>query len=448
MDFGLIIIALTVACALIGGLLGLIRGQNRAILRLILVIASVVAAFMLRETIVDLILGIEIQGQTLSAFINDTLVNGASIPQELVNFINMIIEMLIMVIVFLVVFGVLSFLTWLILFPILKIFVKKGKKKHALVGLGVGILQGLLVAFLICVPVTEFVGQFAKISGALADMTAGTEQAAVEDVSDLSLLSSDGDKYAVTLEGEGGEQGGDQGMMPDIQNLFGDAMKDVGESPVVKFYNSIGGWYFDMLTTVEDTNGNKVTLEGTTNVLVVISNLTVEVLNIEESVKDLSDPEADASTRLSAVGDILVNIGNTVNQLDESGEQMLDELLDGVKELIVPEGSDTSPEVKAALDNLKVENLKLESVGNAFHALSNYVDNVEDPEAEVHITEDDAEAIVVALHENTFILDIIGEAQIVEIDSTDKETFTQAIDDIEDISAEEKEKLYNLFNLK
>ena len=122
MDFGLVIISFTIACALIGGLLGLIRGQNRSILRLILVLASAVVAFMMRETLVDMILGLEVQGQPLSAVINEALLSGASLPQQLVNFINMIIEILITTIVFIIVFGALSFVTWLILFQILKIF--------------------------------------------------------------------------------------------------------------------------------------------------------------------------------------------------------------------------------------------------------------------------------------------------------------------------------------
>ena len=452
MDFGLGIMSFTIACVLIGGLLGLVRGQNRSILRLILVLASAVVAFMMRETLVDMILGLEVQGQPLSAVINEALLSGASLPQQLVNFINMIIEILITTIVFIIVFGALSFVTWLILFQILKIFVRPSKKgKKAGVGLLIGIVQGLVVAFLFCVPITGFIGQFAKISDTLVSITFEPEEAAVETISsDLSLLSSDGEQYVITLEGEGnegGEQGDMEGMMSDIQNVLGDTLKKITESPVVKFYNSIGDWYFGMLTTVEDANGNKVTLEETTNVLVVVSSLTVDVFQIEDTIKDLVDPEADPSAKLSAVGDVLVKIGTTVDKLGENGERMFDELLDGVKELLIPEDEEMSPEVENAINNLKVENLKLESVGNAFHALSNYVDNVEDPEEEVHITEEDAEAIVVALHENTFILDMIGESQIVEIDSTDKETFTQAIEGIEGITAEEKEKLYNLFNL-
>ncbi len=453
MGFGLGIICFTIACVLFGGLLGLLRGQNRSILRLVLVVISAVVAFFLRQTFVDMLLGFEVEGQSVSSVINEALLSSVELPQQIVSFINMIIEILIGTIVFILVFSVLNFLSWLIVFPILKIFVrpsKNGKKRG--VGLIFGLVQGLAVAFLFCVPVTGFVGQFAKIADTIAnimpDSSGGPSSASVEDelaplsASDTTVFSASGDQYVVAYEGESADD-----VINTAKNALTETLKGIIDSPVVKFYNSVGGWYFDALTTVTDEEGHKVNINTTTDVLVVMSELTTDVFDVEGAIRDIVESDADPKTVLSSLGDVLLNVDGTINQLDENGKKMFDDILDGVKELIAPEGSDVSPEIREALDNLTVENLNLESVGNAFHSLSKYVDNLENEEVEVNIELEDAQNIVEAIHENSFIMDMIGNETILEVDEEDHKTFTDAINNIEGITEQEKQQLLNMFKI-
>ena len=120
-----IILALTLIPIIVDGLLGLIRGRNRSILRLILVIISAVIAIFAIKPIIGSVMSAEVEGQPLKDFVASQLLQGGNeFPTELADLIFMIIEMFVSVILYFVVFLVVKFITWLIVFPILKIFVK------------------------------------------------------------------------------------------------------------------------------------------------------------------------------------------------------------------------------------------------------------------------------------------------------------------------------------
>ena len=122
MGLGFGVLSFTAMCIAVGGLLGALRGQNRSITRLILVIACAFVAFFLRETFTDMILGIDVGGKTLLESLNESLLSGTAIPEQIAGFITTIVEILIGTIVFIVVFALLKFASWLVLFQILKLF--------------------------------------------------------------------------------------------------------------------------------------------------------------------------------------------------------------------------------------------------------------------------------------------------------------------------------------
>ena len=146
-------------------LLGLLRGRNRAILRLVLVLASAVLAVVLIDVLTPIILNIKIKGQPIKEALASALNSGeTALPEKFQQIILTLVEIILGIAVFFIAFMLLRFITWVLFYPILKIFIKKGKKKRALGGMIVGLLQGVLVALVVCAPITGLVGDINKIS--------------------------------------------------------------------------------------------------------------------------------------------------------------------------------------------------------------------------------------------------------------------------------------------
>ena len=421
------VLAFTVLCIGLGAGLGAIRGRNRSILRCILIILCAVGAFFLREIVVDWLLSLEINGQTIPEILQQALHSlGYDIPTEIADFMLSIEKLMLSIVAYFVIFFALQFASWIFLFPILKIFIRKGKKKGVLVGMGVGILQGLLVAFFICAPLTGLLAQTDKIVTTLGDVQIKQEQTACID-------------GITTLEEN-------ENQAPAVNPILHLELEHYNNSFMGEFYNTTGGWYFDALTVTKDAHGEPLKLDTVTDVFSVIIYMSNDVLDIADTLQQI-DPDggADQAAVLNNIGDVLTKVGKNVEILDQDGEKVFGQLLNGVKKMLAPEDDpDITPEIRTAIDNLTVENLKLGSAGKAFYALGTYLEKVHDPEILEHITIEDAKQIVEAIHENEFILDMIGGNVIVEIDEEDHDTFVEAIENIPEITEEQKETLMEL----
>jgi hypothetical protein len=154
---------------------------------------------------------------------------------------------------------------------------------------------------------------------------------------------------------------------------------------------------------------------------------------------------------MKKVGDSLISIGNSVNSLNDDSKAMVQELIEGVKEMVADEAGTIPPEVENALNSLDVNNLKLDSAGEAINGIATYIEKTNDEfENSEPVTQEDVDKIIGGLADNTFILDIVlGEneaPQIVEIDEENKEKFEAAINTAE-LTDENKEALRKLFGL-
>ena len=208
------ILIFTLVSLLFGALYGRMRGRNRAILRLALIVLSVVLAILLRGTVVDAIMGINVGDGTIKESMSSAF--GDSLPESMQSLIFALVEIMIGLMAFFLLFIALQFVTWLILFPILKIFVKKGENKRKGAGALVGLAQGLVIAFVICAPLTGILVQIDKIAS----------------------IEMNG-KPLVKLPEELG-------------------ISEFVSSAPGKVYNSTGGWFFNVVSSTKDENGNKV----------------------------------------------------------------------------------------------------------------------------------------------------------------------------------------------
>lgn len=141
------IIAIAGVAVLFGFLLGLKRGFDKSLIRIILVAVALVAAWLLREQITNWIMNITVSsGKTVAQTITE------AIPADYANFADMIlpiVKMITCVAVFIASFIILQFATWLIGL-IVGVFFRRTNAR--LLGGVIGLVQGALVAFVIIIP--------------------------------------------------------------------------------------------------------------------------------------------------------------------------------------------------------------------------------------------------------------------------------------------------------
>lgn len=306
MSLDLIMIVMTILPIVVGLLLGMLRGTRRSILRIILIIACVALAFFAKDAVSGAIVNVEINGTPMDQYIAQTLGEQFSGAQDI---LIAIAKCLINVFAFISVFLGLQFLTWIIVYPICKIFVKKGEKPRRLIGGAIGAVQGVVVALVLCIMFNGLfvnVGKITQATSSLGGVNASAVVASAEELGDGS--------------GEGG-QGGDFGFggLEDMQQMF----KDYNESGISNLYNSVGGWMFNLVakTTV---NEKEYTLEGQINALKA-------VVDMFDAISPYLDPNNSKAIDFSA------GIKDCANQIKEMCDKLADingNLTDESKETI------------------------------------------------------------------------------------------------------------------
>lgn len=372
MQLDLIMLIMTVVPLVFGLLLGLLRGSRRSILRIILVILCVVAAFFLKDVATEKILAVEVEGKTIP----ETIVS--SLPEEMRSLgddvVIPIVKTIINVVAFVVLFGVLQFLSWAILFPICKIFVKKGEKKHALIGGIVGAVQGVVVAFVICVIMNGLLVNVAKVNDVITSMS---EISQTPETSSVATLD-DGDTDGNPEEKPEGGIGGDMSF---------DMLVSYRESAISKFYSSVGGGAFDLVarTTVDDKT---VTLSGQLDALVGVANMAKEMTAIQNV--DFTNGIKGSAEDIRKIFDSLAEINNG---LSPESKEAINTLVQGVAE-----GFDLPVDV-SVVDFTKIDFAK---EGQIITSLAEYGDI--NPAT---LTTDDAKKIVEKVVDSDLILPLL-----------------------------------------
>ena len=408
------IVAFTLISVVFGGLLGLMRGRNRAILRLCLILASIGIAIYFRETVVQYVMNFNIDGGTIRDMLSEMLNDiGTDLPEAIKTLIFTLVEILIGLVAFFIVFFVLSLLSWMIVFPVCKIFIRKGKKRRTLVGGLVGLIQGVVVAFVICAPLTGMIVQVDKVS-------------------------------QVKLEGE---------RLFEIPSEIGTT--EYLESTPGVIYNTTGGWLFNLVTSTKDENGKKVSIDDTCDIVVTVAGIADTVTQLTDKVESMTSGTATPQEQIDAiksVGDSLVEIGNSIENLSTDAKTIVNDLVDSVKEMVSSEGGEIPPEVEEFLDDFDVNNLKLASAGKAMNGIATYIEKTsEEFDNNEPVTQEDVDNIVNGLADNSFIVNLIvgdgNEApQIIELDAENESKFTTAINNTS-LSEDDKNTLRQLFGL-
>lgn len=407
-----LVLSFTVFFLLGGILFGLGRGLNRSLLRLGLIVVSIVLSLLLREVFVDVLMNLKSGDGTLKDRFTELF--GASNGElgGLESLVLTLVRLIMGLISFMLIFGVLRFLTWLIVYPILKNFVKRGDNPHKGWGALVGGLQGLLIATVLISPLSGFVVQ----------------------LNTIAQMEVDG-KKVVELPDE-------MGVDSYVNSALG------------KMYNTGGGHLlFQTLTTGKDANGKTVSIESTCEVVVVFSGFSSAVESLEESVEIMASDTATPTERMEAMKDLgaeLTNIGNSLNSLDASAKNVINGLFASLEDLLAEEES-SDETVQALFDNLTVDNLKLATVGKSITGIGSYIEKTQEGfDNDEPVTEQEVKDIVNGFADNPFILYMInnagGTGTLIYVEDEHSGMFQATIENA-DLSREEKDALLTVFGI-
>ena len=405
------ILAITCLFILSGTLFGFLRGRNRSLVRLGLIVLSAIAAFCVRDIIVDAIMNISIEELTIREHILSALNSESTLPQSVQTLAMTLIEIIAGIIIFLISFFILKFATWMILYPIFKIFVKKESIVHAWQGIVIGFVQGCLIAFIVCVPLT----------GMLTQANA------------LSQLTYQGEKLI------------------EIPTEIG--LTEYVESTPCSIYSFTGKWFYTALSTKTDETGKKVSIEDTCDIAITVVETADTITTITNDLKDidinLATPQERVDT-MKKIGDSLININNSMDELSDDAKIIIKDVLDDAKEMFADDDGNIPEEVANIIDNINIDDLKLDSAGLALNGIATYIEKTSDEiENTEPVTQDDIDCIVNGLADNTFIIDMLSEDEsttIVNVSDLDKEMFEVAIEN-SSLGEEYKNKLNQILGL-
>lgn len=374
MKLDIYILIVTITTVAVGLLLGFLRGSRRAVLRLLLVLLCVVGAYFLKDVVTGLLMKTDIQGQTVEQMIIGML---PAQMQGMGDAIMPLVTVIISVVSFLLCFGLLLFVTWAILFPILKIFVKKGKKKHALVGGIVGAVQGVAVAFVMCVILN---GLFVNVGNVMAAM----EQEQPETNASIFL----------TAEADGNASGDGQQSAADISQLI-TSINEYKQSGISKMYSKFGDKAFDLVASVKMTNEDgeteKITLKGQMD---AVSGLLKLAKNAEKfsNINFGTNGIVGCADDIKEVFDMLDDINKNLN--DES-RKTLNRVVESVAESMLP------PDLPIDVTVIDFTTVDFAVEGQIITDLSVYASKTD------AITEQDAENIVKKVTESNLIIPLL-----------------------------------------
>lgn len=431
----LIVTCLT-ALFIVGGILiGFFRGRNRSLLRIALILASAVIAFFLRNVIAGWLGKINVQGQTLQEMINAS-VNTSELPAEVAEVAVALVNSALGVVGYVLGFVVLSLLTLAIAYPLLKIVVKKeGAKQNISIypdnndygmtmpagerpkdvkgnykkqgvkrlwGVVLGAVQGIILSFLIFVPVNG-------ISGTLGQ------------VSDMEV------------EGK------------PVVNFDTSMLDEYNQSFIAKIYNATGGWFYRSMSKAQYGEGRTVSVASAGDLASAASEIIPETKNLSTIMDDLKAEGGLTTDNVNKLGDSLIKMGNALNGLPLDAKELLDDMAKPLIDAMTQEGEE--PAIKIP-ENFKVSELDVASVGQVVKDLAPYVsENGEKPE----MTKEFADHVVTALANNAVILDIIAanesEPLSLPIADKDKEVVLAAINEMTDVDEKTLNDIKALFGI-
>lgn len=442
----------TLLTVIVGALLGLLRGFRRSILRAALIVFCFVLSLALCGAIANSITGVKIDGKTFEELMVSSLAeNGQAVSDIVIPMVKAFTK----VIAFLLIFVVLQFITWVLVFPILKLVLRPlvGRRPHArLLGMAVGAACGLFVAFAFFSPINGLLNEVGKIasidfssvsgSNKTAEVTTDNETktldvAFVGGESALAYSPAEGIRTVAlaansSATGTGAKTSGSANKAEDALAEGQNIMVGYSKSGICKFYNGIGGWFYRSLSTVKDKNGNKVSVSSQIDALSAVANLATKAA----SLGNITNPDGTVNTAN------VKEFAKALTEMDELTPEAKKVLNDMVKTATDSLGDD----VPDAIKNLDMEKVDFKSEGELLLTAAEVM------ERDGNLDNVDMTKLVNDCSKSTIILDTLVDADVtIPVDEEQRAEIDAAIADLESktgseaVDAEKIAKLKALF---
>jgi len=324
---GIIIILITLLCLGLGFLLGFARGMKKSIVRIITIVACIIITFIFVKPMGDAIFGMKIGGETIEA----KIVN--MVPEDFADYVHLVIPIvrgLFMAIGFIVLFLIIQLVTLIIYTVVSFIFVRDSKdgvktSKRRIIGGIIGLGQGFLIAFFLCMPLSGLFNEANKVMN----------------------IEFEGKKL-INISNEN-------------ENSVFDFSK-YNESSLCKMYNGLGKGMFKSITTTKNKDGEKVTLSGQIDALIAAVRLAEELSKMGQ---------VDFSNGLNK--DNIQELKDTLARLDELKGGLSEESIDTLNDLISELASDFVSDID--LSDFDLTEVSFAKEGEIIEDLFEYQEN-------------------------------------------------------------------------
>lgn len=419
----LIFLGVTAFIILVSIIMGMVRGTGRSLVRLALVVFSAVAALLIFRKITDILLpylmNINIQGQTVEALLTDMFADMDFAKEK----VDQLISIIIGVIVYLIVFGLLQFLTWLIIFPIIKIFVKKSKKVRkasTLVGGAIGIAQAAVIIFAFVMPLMGFVGSLGNAMAIeMPEQVSGEETTASVGPSEKYAISD----RTITVKMYGIAAADATATASGGINLNGIIdFEAYQESKLCEFIDKINGKYYARISSIkvgEDTYTLNGQIETIDSLVKMANKVTRTINNVKNSISGIEGESSDKLTTgtVEEVKNLFSELGNMQNEMSDEAKKSTNKL---IKDAAASLGESFS--IDLDLSNVDVMDTDFNKEAKIMDDIYNYQES-----GEVDINE-----VVKDLSDSTLILPVLENSGVtVPTNEEQKAEVESAIADLE-----------------
>lgn len=462
-----------------GFLYGKKRGLVKAIVRLVLVALSAVAAFVLREQITDIVLNTPIvEGQSIVQLLSEGLNSGGMNMEGLANIITSVITMILQIFVFIITFYVLRIATIVVYWIIAAIIKAVNKSKlRKIISTDVESLQ-----------------QGRKLNKKQREWvsTIKTNQDRLKNEKELdrrevrkinnTIYKYEKKLVKKTLKRDrkkwlGGLVGIVQGalvaicvtaplsgLVSDVSSLVksvasieidGSALIDettnaqlselglytYSESTVAKVYDKAGGWLYKELSTVEGATGNNSNIQAQIGAIEAGAQMVGAVTQLTEiNFEDGFTAETK---------DQLVAIFNDLDAIKDNMSPESIEALDAlITEALTPMLGDMAEDLPIDLSTLSFAEVDFATEGEV---ISKFYDIYDTIESGAEVDDDELlEEVITTLADSTLILPVLSQmnegGEAMDFTESEKEQISEIIDNLE--NKENVDELKKLFGIE
>jgi len=388
---GIIIILITLLCLGLGFLLGFARGMKKSIVRIITIVACIIITFIFVKPMGDAIFGMKIGGETIEA----KIVN--MVPEDFADYVHLVIPIvrgLFMAIGFIVLFLIIQLVTLIIYTVVSFIFVRDSKdgvktSKRRIIGGIIGLGQGFLIAFFLCMPLSGLFNEANKVMN----------------------IEFEGKKL-INISNEN-------------ENSVFDFSK-YNESSLCKMYNGLGKGMFKSITTTKNKDGEKVTLSGQIDALIAAVRLAEELSKMGK---------VDFSNGLNK--DNIQELKDTLARLDELKGGLSEESIDTLNDLISELASDFVSDID--LSDFDLTEVSFAKEGEIIEDLFEYQEN---PDS---VSTDE---LIQTIANSDIILPVAASSEIkIELDDSEKAKAEESINKLEGVDEQKITDLKNIFGI-